>query len=436
MSEKTSLAAGVSSSRRLDEYVDLVRRLSLNTDPNEMLQTISSKMGFVIQADERVSFNRNNVPDGAIRITRSTRWQHEPDPWREQGSLPVVTGSVLNDLIHAGQPQKIDDLRIVPDDPAYEHLSGMRSLIASPLFHQGEPTYMVALMRRDPNAFSVDELTSFVLTSNLVGRVTTNLLLNQQLEHAYKRLDREFSLVGQIQRGLLPAAPPKIPGVSVATFYEPSTRAGGDYYDFFTVPGGGWGIFIADVSGHGPGAAVVMAMMRTLLRVAVERQEVTPSPGGLLNFLNDRLADSVSGGQFVTAFAAVLYPQEKRMVYANAGHNPPRWLRGASSQVVALDGDHSLPLTIVPDLDAPDNTIQAGEGDRFLFYTDGITEAENQAGTQFGTPGLDAALGCCSWSPESLVQAILTSLRTHVGEEPAADDQTLVAVALHGGEGF
>ena len=432
MGNRTILPNDVSPARKLREHVELVRRLSLSTDPHDLLQTVSTKMGFVMPADHRVTFNRNNVPDGAIRITRSTRWTDSPDPWKDQAQLPIVRGSILNDLLRAARPVKIDQLELRDDDPAYEHLAGMNCLIASPLYHEGAPDYMVVLMRQEPGSFTLDELNSFVLTSNLIGRVTTNLLLNQQLENAYKQLDREFNLVGQIQRGLLPAATPKIPGVSVATFYEPSTKAGGDYYDFFAVPDGGWGFFIADVSGHGPGAAVVMAMMRTLLRVAVERAEIRTSPARLLAYLNERLADSVSPGQFVTAFAGVLYPEERKLVYANAGHNPPRWLRGANSEVVALDGEPTFPLTIAPEIDPQDHVVQAGAGDRFLFYTDGITEAEDPADVQFGTEGLDAALGCCSWSPDSLVQAILSGLRGHVGDQPATDDQTLVALALHG----
>ena len=87
--------------------------------------------------------------------------------------------------------------------------------------------------------------------SNLFGRATSNLVLSEELQQANQALDREMKAVGDIQRSLLPARLPRIPTLDLATHYQPSQRAGGDYYDFFPLPSGKWGIFIADVSGHG-----------------------------------------------------------------------------------------------------------------------------------------------------------------------------------------
>lgn len=430
MTLQSTVPSDITPVQRLHEHVELVRNLSLSTDPQELLKLVSAKMGFVIAADVRVTFNNNGLPGSAVRLTRSTRWAEDINPWKEPHRLPIIDRGLLPELMRAARPLKIDELRIEPDDPAYEHFEGIGSLIASPLYHLGEPHYMVALGRVEPQAFTLEELTSFVLTSNLVGRVTSNLLMAQQLEQAYAALDREFHVVGQIQRGLLPQQIPHIPGVTIATHYETSTRAGGDYYDFYPMCNGRWGAIVADVSGHGPGAAVVMAMMRTLLRTAAERHDLADSPAALLKYLNARLLDSVHPGQFATAFALVIDPGERTIVYANAGHNPPRWLHGRRQRIVSLNGDHALPLTIDAAFEAVDHTIELAPGDRILLYTDGITEALSPSGELFGTAGLDASLQCCARTAKGLVASIVDAVHRHAGATSAEDDRTLVVIAF------
>ena len=132
--------------------------------------------------------------------------------------------------------------------------------MAIPMFDQGVALNMVILLRKEPAAFPKEELPELVWLSNLFGRATSNLVLSDELQRANQALDREMKAVGEIQRSLLPARLPKIPTLDLATYYQPSQRAGGDYYDFFPLPSGKWGIFIADVSGHGTPAAVLMAV--------------------------------------------------------------------------------------------------------------------------------------------------------------------------------
>src|SRR5262249_28948350 len=125
--------------------------------------------------------------------------------------------------------------------------------------------------------------------AGLFGRGTQNLVLRNELAAVLARLDRELQVVGEIQRSLLPAKLPNIPGFEVATYYRTSARAGGDYYDFFPLPGGRWGLFIADVSGHGTPAAVLMAITHAIAHAQPGTH--TPPPE-LLRYLNDHLARS------------------------------------------------------------------------------------------------------------------------------------------------
>ena len=143
--------------------------------------------------------------------------------------------------------------------------------------------------------------------SNLFGRATHNLVLSEQLKKAYDELDAEIRVIGDIQRSLLPTELPKIPTMDLAADYQTSRRAGGDYYDFFPLPDGRWGIWIADVSGHGPPAAVLMAVTHSIAHAF----SGPPSPpGNFLSHVNYHLATryTAASGTFVTAFYGIYDP--------------------------------------------------------------------------------------------------------------------------------
>jgi len=217
--------------------------------------------------------------------------------------------------------------------------------------------------------------------------------------------------------------------MQLVAHYQTSRRAGGDYYDFFPLDDGKWGILIADVSGHGTPAAVVMAMTQTITHLYAGPSDL---PGALLEFLNDRLATPHMGdsGTFVTAFYAIYDPNSRKLVYANAGHNPPRLMRCASGEPMALDQAANLPLGIMPDISYANSTHSLQPGDRLVFYTDGVIEARNADGRMFGTERLDHILSDCSAEAGDVVEAVLSNLETFTDGEPAADDITLLAARV------
>ena len=210
--------------------------------------------------------------------------------------LPIFDGGLLSEIFYAEKPVIIADLKYDPADPCAPLLEGMRSLVAIPHFDGGQSLNMVVMMRREPNAYSLDKLAEQVLTSNLFGRATHTLVMARQVKEAYDAIDRELQVVGDIQRSLLPESLPTISAVEMSCHYQTSKRAGGDYYDFFPLPGakgepalsprGRWGILIADVSGHGTPAAVLMAVTHS---IAHSCNQEPVSPAKLLRFVNEHL---------------------------------------------------------------------------------------------------------------------------------------------------
>jgi sigma-B regulation protein RsbU (phosphoserine phosphatase) len=217
--------------------------------------------------------------------------------------------------------------------------------------------------------------------------------------------------------------------MAVAAHYQTSQRAGGDYYDFFPLPDGKWGILIADVSGHGTPAAVLMAVTHT---IAHTYPGPPAPPGRLLAHLNRILADRYTAqtGAFVTAFYAIYDPKVRSLHYASAGHPPPRLKRCADGTLALFDGVQSLPLGITADERYPDGLHELVPGDQIVFYTDGVTEAENTAGEQFGLKRLDGVLANCSIGASDLLDEVLRALDAFTAGKAAADDRTILVAKI------
>jgi sigma-B regulation protein RsbU (phosphoserine phosphatase) len=275
-------------------------------------------------------------------------------------------------------------------------------------------------------------------TSNLFGRAVNSLVLSRRLKKAYEDLDRELMTVAEIQQSLLPKQPPTISTLRIATHYQTSTRAGGDYYDFFDLGGGRTGILVADVAGHGTPAAVLMAILHAIAHL---------TPGGpmpperLMQFLNARLVERYAnpGAAFVTAFYGVYDERARTMTYALAGHPPPM-RRDASGAVTDLDGgDAGPPLGLFEDARFVERTAALEPGDAVLFYTDGISEAMDAARKLYGTARLRAVFARAARGDSvpvardeahSILSDVLTDLYQFTRGAPPGDDQTLLIATV------
>jgi sigma-B regulation protein RsbU (phosphoserine phosphatase) len=414
---------------RLALILDMMREMSLQTDPQQMVRAYGQKVRRMWPRDRNLSLSRRGLQAPHYMITRSSTWQEAINPWKEPERLPHFEGGLLAEFIYGNRPAIISDLSVSPNEPAFEYLGGMRSLVAIPMFDQGESLNMVISLSRQPGAFKHEVLPEMVWLSNLFGRATHNLVLADQLKEAYRTLDHELKNVGEIQRSLLPAHLPNIPLLDLAAYYQPSQRAGGDYYDFFPLEDGRWGIFIADVSGHGTPAAVLMAVTHCIAHL---RPDPAAPPAEVLRYLNGQLARLYTrkNDTFVTAFYAVYDAARRRLTYSSAGHNPPRLKRCQDGTLTVLDQATSLPLGIFPE-DAYREAVQElQQGDQIIFYTDGITEAHNVAGEMFGTERLDQMLENCSVQASGLLSSVLQAVEEFAQGRTADDDRTMIVARV------
>lgn len=416
--------------QRLDQIMETMRELSNQTDPQAMVREYYERMREVNpHIDRRLAMSRRGLEYPQFRITRYSEWEDDVDPWKDPERLPLLSGGILAELIYANQPKIINDLVVPPDDPAAEYLSDQRSLQAIPLMDQGKSLNMSLHTRRVPNGFSFERLPEAVWLANLFGRATNNLVLARQLKAAYEEIDRELKSVARIQRSLLPAGLPEIPHLKLAAHYQTAHRAGGDYYDFFPLSDGRWGLLIADVSGHGTPAAVLMAVMHSLSHTYKGPHE---HPWQLLSYLNDNLRHHYvnESASFVTAFYGIFDPAGNKLTYTSAGHNPPRWKSSKEDKVKQLDRAQTFPLGIQPAIDLFEDTIELRRDDLLVLYTDGIVEASGQNQEQFGTARLDAHLASFPLEPGEIVTSLIESLDRFTNGAAPGDDRTLVVGKL------
>src|SRR3954468_11142436 len=181
-------------------------------------------------------------------------------------------------------------------------------------------------------------------------------------------LDRDAEEARAIQQALLPKSSPYLPGFVISGLSVPARAVGGDWYDFISFPDGRWGIVLADVSGKGTAAALLMSATRGMLRSLAE---ACCTPGEVLTRLNQLLVNDFPAGRFVTLLYAVLDPAERTVVFANAGHLPPLFIDERGEHF--LEVERGLPLGLACG-DYSESEVQLTPGSRLVFYSDGITE--------------------------------------------------------------
>ena len=191
-------------------------------------------------------------------------------------------------------------------------------------------------------------------------------------------VDREAQEARLMQQALLPKSSPYIPGFVVSGLSVPARAVGGDWYDFIPFADGRWGLVLADVSGKGTAAALLMSATRGVLRSLAE---ACRTPGEVLTRLNQVLVDDFPAGKFVTMVYAVLDPVARSVIFANAGHLRPLFIDAGGEHF--LDTERGLPLGLGCG-DYSETQVALSEGSKLIFYSDGITEAENTNEEEYG----------------------------------------------------
>jgi phosphoserine phosphatase RsbU/P len=248
-----------------------------------------------------------------------------------------------------------------------------------------------------------------------------------------KALSREMQIAQRIQLGFLPSSLPQLPGWPLVASCVPAKHVGGDFFDAMALPDGTLAFTVADVCDKGVGAALYMALIRSLLRISLQQASPGQTAGAALEyavaFTNDYIA-TVHGrdNMFATVFTAVLDPRTGRLDYINAGHDAPLLRRHGQSapELLAPEG---LAVGMMEGVRHTARSTTLGPGDWLLAFTDGLPEAMNARHEPLGEAQVVAALMAASAGPAELLAQLGHHLEQHVGDRPAHDDVTLLCLA-------
>jgi len=274
---------------------------------------------------------------------------------------------------------------------------------------------------------AVDYITKPFQPDEVIARVNTHLTIHRlkhEVESQKDQLKHELEVVSEVQRKLLPKKLPEIDGFKLAAHYETSRYAGGDYYDIIEIPENRWGFLIADAEGHSAPAAVLMAMTCALFRAYPVSAD---DPAAVLDYLNQHLC-KVADPSFMTALYAVYDVGQQTMRVARAGQPLPMIYRSSEKKAFELNSPGVYPLGIEPyEIEIPVTEIKLMPGDRFLVYTDGLSERFNAAGETYGEERLLKPLATDNAAaPQEVIAAIMGDVEQFAGDHPADDDQALL----------
>lgn len=397
----------VNSEHLLMELSQEVRRIS---DPKMLLSTVTERIANVLHIPTVLALVPEgahfvSVPQSAVRVTIAAsdplvtrmRQHRQPvtiathDELRKIGSevlLPLAVNRELHGILSLG-PKRSE-----------EPYSGRDLQLLESVAHQ--------------TALGLE-----------IGRLTA--AVTEEVAHR-ERMGRELEIAREVQQRLFPKAAPKVPGLDLAGGCWPAQMIGGDYYDFITPPSGGISLAVGDVAGKGIPAALLMAALQASLRGLILTGIVDLSD--LMNKLNRLIYDASPANRFATFFYGLYDPETRVLRYSSAGHNPALLYRAATQEVIWLR-TRGVGLGLMRNSKYEQAEIAVRSGDCLVFYTDGITEARNVSGDEYGEDRLaEVVRGSAGLGADQILAAIVRSVMEFADEAPQHDDITAIVARV------
>jgi phosphoserine phosphatase RsbU/P len=384
---------------------------------NETLDQIVSMVFQAVPADRSMIMMRDEKnPDLKVAVARLR------DRAGEVGEIRI-SRSVIDEVVTNGKSVLTSDAQA---DPRFMGgtvmLQGVRSVLAVPL-GVGEKVFGI-VYADSPLAegrFTEDHLKVLTTLASVAAiRVQNARLMEQQMERV--RLERELQVASEIQQRFQPASAPIVAGYELQGISFPCYEIGGDYYDFIQRDDGKLIVALGDVSGKGPSAALLMSSLHAAVHA---HSDTHNSLAKTIGAVNRYLVDSTPANRFVTLFYAALDPKDGSLAFLNAGHNPPLIVHaGGTMEQLAAGG---LPLGIMANADFREGKTRLHPGDVLVIYSDGVSEAVNPKGEEFGPTRLyETVARNLDASAAGIRDRIESALTKFCQGTPAADDITLV----------
>ena len=302
---------------------------------------------------------------------------------------------------------------------------GIHSVMAVPLWDNKNVIGLIyADSRLGSGLFNDDDLRVLTMLANIAAiQIENARLFEEQVDR--QRIVQEAKAAADIQRNLLPSAPPVVPGYQLVGFNTPCYEVGGDYFDFVPLGEGHLGIVLADVAGKGMPAAMLMAAIQATFRA---RAEIEPEPQDMIHHMDNAVSRAAPSNRFVTLFFIDLDSTSHRLRYVNAGHAPLPVVVRTSGEIERLPTG-GVPLGIMPGMDYPLGNLELGPGDFVFLCSDGVTDTVDPSGKEYGEERLQKFLaGQAGCTADEVRGAVEEQLEQHAQGAPQPDDLTMVIV--------
>lgn len=383
----------------------------LNTVMDEVISAVNAERGFVVlkEADDSLVF----------RAARGMEKETLEDPEFE------ISRGVVGEVIKDGQGVLTSDAQ--HDERFMGRQSvmslGLRSILCSPLQVKDQVLGAIYVDNRlHAGIFMNDDLELLNAIASSAATAIENARL-YQVAVDKGRMERELSMARTVQTGLIPEEIPELKGWQFAASWLPAREVAGDFYDFIATDSDDIGLVIADVTDKGMGAALFMALTRSMVRASLE-QSVTPAEA--ITNANRLVCANSSSAMPVTLFYGRVGPEDGKMVYVNAGHNPPLIYRADSGEFEELSRT-GIVLGVDESLELEQGTAELESGDFLVMYTDGVPDALNSAEQGFGEDRMrESIISSASGTAQEISLSLLQALQKFIGGADPFDDITLL----------
>ena len=328
---------------------------------------------------------------------------------------------IIGHVINTGDSLIVDDVRTEP-----RYVVGREqtlSEITVPITVDDNVIGALDVESDKLSAFNTDDLELLEFFADASSISIEKAILHKQIL-AKKKLEEQISIAKDVQLSILPSQPPLIDGYDIDSVCIPTYEIGGDYFDYIPIDKNKIGIVLADVSGDGVPAALIMAAFRAMIRNQVRVEE---QPSRVMNFLNEQLPDFCRKRDFITTIYGKLDFKEHIFTYTNCGHNPPLIINSAGSMEVV--NEIGPALNLVQEANYKSTHIKIKPGDVIVLYTDGVTEIFNNDREEFGIERLKNVLTSSADSTASgIIEKVINSTKDFSQQEYYSDDFTILAL--------
>ncbi len=423
---------GMLKEQRIHEQaalLDLSNQLLSRLDPDELMGYLVEEVQDLLEADACTLLLPDEDPD-YLAFRAAFGWRKDPVAEGRRAPANEISGPGLAMLTQ--EPLFVYDLR--RDDPApwmpsWLREEGFIGHAVMPLIAEGNSIGALVIDSRRPRHLDENQVRFLHLLANQAAIAIEKARLHQEAL-TRQRMVEELSVARQIQVSLLPKAPPRVRGWDFAAFNRPARQIGGDFYDFFDLPGktSEWGVFIADVADKGVPSALYMALCRTVIRTTAFSGR---SPASALMRANTLILQDSQSDLFLSALYAKLDTDTGRLIFCNAGHNPVLLLRAATGEFQELS-TRGIILGAFENIELEEHRIDVAAGDVLVFYTDGVTEAIDANEQEFGLERLrEVVASRADASAQRMLEDIVAAVDSFAEDAPPFDDLTLVVVKRH-----